>query len=90
MPTPQNVNTSDCQTGNDVPYPGLRRIEVLGWLRGAVNGTLRVGDSAVTLNPEQVGAWVVRAAAVLCAQSGSVFPIIYTFFQYVCLCASLR
>lgn len=31
-----------------VPYPALRRIEVLGWQRAAVNATLQVGTSVVT------------------------------------------
>lgn len=37
-----------------VPYPALRRIEVLGWQRAAVNATLQVGTSVVTFAPDQV------------------------------------
>ncbi|KAL4422366.1 hypothetical protein ABPG75_008563 [Micractinium tetrahymenae] len=36
-----------------VSYPGLRRIDVLGWQRAAVNATLQVGTSIVTFTPDQ-------------------------------------
>ncbi len=72
------ASLAQCQdtTQPSVPYPTLRRIDVLGWQRGAVNATLQVGTSVVNFSPDQVrslgaapGAGLIPSMLALCLMS---------------------